>query len=291
MNRREFSQRIICSSFTPVLYRGSAWAAAPATPKFSLMLWVLGKTLSMEQRLEIVASSGYNGGEMVVEWKSWSPEERKRINGKKTQLGLKFDLMFPSLVPLTDPSARAQLLQEVREAIPIAQELGCPQFGLKSGPRVPGGSPEQEKQVIADSLKAAADACAAANMEVLLEPIDLIEDKRQAVNSVAEAFAIARMTGNPKVKVLYDFYHEQRGAGNLIEKLEKNIDLVGLVHIADVPGRHHPGTGEINYPAIYRKLAELHYDRFITMEFVPTGDPVAELKTARQQVISAMHVS
>ena len=54
--------------------------------------------------------------------------------------------------------------------------------------------------------------------------------------------------------MLYDFYHEQRAYGNLIEKLEQNIDLVGLVHIADVPGRHEPGTGEIDYLNIYRKL-------------------------------------
>jgi len=63
--------------------------------------------------------------------------------------------------------------------------------------------------------------------------------------------------------------------GNLIEKLEKNIDQVGLVHIADVPGRHQPGTGEINYASIFRKLAELKYDRYAAMEFMPVGDPVA----------------
>ena len=61
------------------------------------------------------------------------------------------------------------------------------------------------------------------------------------------------------MRVLYDVYHEQREFGNLIEKFEKNIEQVGLVHIADVPGRHEPGTGEINYLNIYRKLAQLNY--------------------------------
>ena len=72
--------------------------------------------------------------------------------------------------------------------------------------------------------------------------------------------------------MLYDVYHEQREFGNLIEKFEKNIEQVGLVHIADVPGRHEPGTGEINYLNIYRKLAELNYRGTICMEFYPTGD-------------------
>jgi hydroxypyruvate isomerase len=86
---------------------------------------------------------------------------------------------------------------------------------------------------------------------------------------------------SPHVRVLYDFYHEQRAYGNLIEKLEKNFDLVGLVHIADVPGRHEPGTGEIDYLNIYRKLAQLKYDKYITMEFYPTQEPVATLQKAR----------
>jgi hydroxypyruvate isomerase len=87
--------------------------------------------------------------------------------------------------------------------------------------------------------------------------------------------------GSPHIKVLYDIYHEQRQFGNLIEKFEKNIDQVGLIHIADVPGRHEPGTGEINYMNIYRKLAELKYTGTICMEFYPSGDIVETLRRAR----------
>jgi hydroxypyruvate isomerase len=90
---------------------------------------------------------------------------------------------------------------------------------------------------------------------------------------------------SPHVKVLYDFYHEQRAAGNLIEKLEQNFDLVGLVHIADVPNRNQPGTGEIDYINIYKKLAQLKYDKFIAMEFFPAGDPLTILKAARLQAL------
>ena len=252
------------------------------------MLWSLGKTLSMEQRLEMVAAAGYNGGELVTEWRTWSNDERSRIVAKKNSLGLTFDLMFPSNAPLTDPAARTKLADDIKQTILIAREIGCPQFGLKSGPPMPGRSPEQQRADIADGLKLAGELCGEAGMELLLEPIDLLEDKHSAVYSVSDGFEIIRAVDNPKVKVLYDFYHEQRGAGNLIEKLQNNIDLVGLVHIADVPGRHHPGTGEMNYTTIYRKLADLHYARYVTMEFIPLGDPVAELKIARQEALTAM---
>ena len=89
------------------------------------------------------------------------------------------------------------------------------------------------------------------------------------------------------MKVLYDLYHEQRGFGDLIEKLEKNIDEVGLIHVADVPGRHEPGTGEVNYGNIYRKLSELHYQGVMAMEFYPTGDVAETLRRAREEAIQS----
>ena len=59
-----------------------------------------------------------------------------------------------------------------------------------------------------------------------------------------------RAVNHPQVQFLYDMFHEQIAEGNLIEKLDKHIDVIGLIHIADVPGRHEPGTGEINYANI-----------------------------------------
>jgi hydroxypyruvate isomerase len=137
-------------------------------------------------------------------------------------------------------------------------------------------------------LKRAADLAAAAGLQFVIEPVDGLEAPKEYLTTVTEGFEIVREVGNPHLQVLYDFYHEQRQYGNLIEKLEKNFDLVGLVHIADVPGRHEPGTGEIDYANIYRKLAELKYTKYVTMEFYPTGEPVASLKKARLEALAAM---
>jgi len=115
---------------------------------------------------------------------------------------------------------------------------------------------------------------------LLLENIDPEENPKYFLTSVARGFEIIRAVNHPQVQFLYDFFHEQISEGNLIEKLEKNIELVGLVHVADVPGRHEPGSGEINYQNIFRKLAELKYDRVVAMEFLPSGDPVTQLRAA-----------
>ncbi|HEX6772262.1 MAG TPA: TIM barrel protein, partial [Acidobacteriaceae bacterium] len=113
-----------------------------------------------------------------------------------------------------------------------------------------------------------------------------LENPSIYLTRVQEGFDIARAVNSSSVEVLYDFYHEQRGlpmGGGLellLTPLRGNIDLLGLVHIADVPGRHAPGTGIISYPDIYRELHKEGYRGWMAMEFLPTADASAELKKA-----------
>src|SRR5258708_40279839 len=102
-------------------------------------------------------------------------------------------------------------------------------------------------------------------VRLLLECIDPEENPRYFLQSASEAIEIVRAVNHPQVQFLYDMFHEQIAEGNLIEKLEKNMDVIGLIHVADVPGRHEPGTGEVNYDNGYRKLAALKYHRIAAM--------------------------
>jgi hydroxypyruvate isomerase len=289
MNRRHFHKLSLSAAAMPFLGGLEAAVAAPAPSNtFSVMLWTLDNKLSFEQKLEMVAAAGYSSVEVGNEYEKWTPEEWKTNLAalKKYKLGV--DSAVPGRNSLADQSKRTFLHDDLVKAIPGAKELGCKQFIYTAFKRVPGQTPEQQHAAIVDTLKYAADVLEKDQIEIVLEPIDLLEHKEEAVVSVSEAFAICREVNSPRIKVLYDFYHEQRQAGNLIEKLDGNIDLVGLVHIADVPGRHEPGTGEMNYTNIYRKLAELKYNRVICMEFRATGDWVKTLKTAREEAIAAL---
>ena len=127
-------------------------------------------------------------------------------------------------------------------------------------------------------------------VRLLLECIHLEENPHYFLTSANEAIEIVRAVNHPQVQFLYDIYHEQMSFGNLIDKLDKHIDVIGLVHIADVPGRHQPGTGEINYGNIYKKLAELNYRHNVAMEFLPVGDPVETLRAAKRLVLASTAV-
>ena len=272
MNRREFG-KLSAGAALVSAWRGAAGQGADEGKKvrFSFMLWALAKQAPFERCVEWVAEAGYQGVELVGEFQKWSPTERSATMARMRRLGMVFDAM----------SGVKAFRTQFAEHLQAATELECPKVILLSGKRVDGLGDGMQRQTSIDNLKWASDTAAREQIDIVIEPIDLLENPTIYLASVTDGFEIARAVNSPHLKVLYDFYHEQRSFGNLIEKLEKNIDWVGLVHVADVPGRHEPGTGEIDYGSIYRKLGELKYSHWIAMEYYPTEDPMATLKKSR----------
>jgi hydroxypyruvate isomerase len=297
MNRREFGRSI--AGVAAAAAAGSVASAMPNAEtlqskdvasgslpfKLTVMLWTVFRGEPFAQRLDKVADAGYRAVELVDEFKGWTKEDFAAARKKKNELGFDFDATAGVWHALADENDREAFLQAVRDFVPTMRELECTQLILQTGNKVPGLSPEAMRANCIETLKRGGDIAAQNGIELLVENIDPEENPKYFLTSSAEGFEIVRAVGNPHVKFLYDFFHEQIAEGNLIEKLEKNIEVTGLVHVADVPGRHEPGTGEIYYPNIYRKLTELGYDRHVAMEFLPKGDAVAELRSAREMAL------
>ena len=292
MNRREFARTAVAAlgaAAIPSALSSAQPSGSNSLPfNLSVMLWTVYKDLPFEQRLEKVAEAGYQAVELVKEFENWTDADFRRANSKKRSLGITFDATAGVWTGTADPRARDKFVGDLKNFLPIAEKLECSAIIVLSGNRVEGLSHDAHHEACIEALKRGADLAAKQKAALLLENIDQEENPKYYLTSVAEGFEIIRKVNHPNVKFLYDFYHEQIAEGNLIEKLEKNIDLVGLVHIADVPGRHEPGTGEINYANIFRKLAELKYDRYAAMEFEPAGDPVAALRSARELVMRSV---
>jgi len=261
-----------------------AQATANSMPPFklSVMLWTVYEKLPFDQRIEKVAEAGYHAVELVNEYKNFTKEDYARFRTKKRELHLTVDATSGISHSLCDASQRDAFLDEVRAKLPVLEELECNKLIILSGDKVLGQSPQQMHDNCIESLKRAAEIVAAKNVGLLLENIDPEENPKYFLTSVSEGFEIVRSVGAPNVQFLYDFFHDQIAEGNLLAKLEKNIDLIGVVHIADVPGRHDPGTGEINYPNIFRKLGQLGFNGYVAMEFIPEGETVAALRAARE---------
>ena len=300
MNRRRFAQALATAALA---------AAAPALPAadntsregekgeapfpLSVMLWTVFNDLPFEQRLAKVAEAGYKNVELVGEYAKWSDAEFESANAARKRLGIQFDATAGLKHGVGDPATRDAFLAELEHALGPMKTLDCPAMIVLSGNVVEGLSRKEQHQSCIDGLKRGVallegKQLAGEPMRLLLECIDPEENPRYFLQSAAEAIEIVRAVNHPQVQFLYDLFHEQIAEGNLIEKIEKNLDVIGLIHVADVPGRHEPGTGEINYDSVYRKLADLKYQRAAAMEFKPLGDAVAALKKARLGVRAAV---
>jgi hydroxypyruvate isomerase len=302
MNRRDFTRNLAGATLGAAALRTGALAGArgstpvgaagegeaPGVPfKLSVMLWTVFTKLPFEQRLEKVAEAGYKNVELVGEYKKWGDEDFRKANTKRRELGMTFDTTAGLAHGVGDPRARDAFLADLKHELAIMEKIECPSVIIMSGNVVPGMTRQQQHESCIDGLKRAAELVDGKHVRLLLENIDPEENPKYYLTSVAEGFEIIKAVDHPQVRFLYDFFHEQISEGNLIEKLEKNIDRVGLVHIADVPGRHEPGTGEINYENIFKALGRLKYDRYAAMEFLPTSDPVGKLRAAREMAIRA----
>lgn len=284
LSRRVFG-KLAAQSLLGAAYISKPWhtsALPTATPRFSVMLWTLTQHLSFQRALETVAAAGYNGVELVGEFHHWSRAEWQRHLKTLHSLQLTVDAASGVEAGFAVQADTDQFFTQLAAQIQAAQRLSCPQIILLSGARDLARSPLQQRKIAEDNLRQAADVAAAAGLDLVIEPIDPLENPSIFLQTVTEAFKIVREVNRPNLKVLYDFYHEQRSFGNLTQKLQDAIEWVGLVHVADVPGRHEPGTGEINYQKLYETLAKLKYRRWVAMEFYPTVDPVLSLQQARK---------
>jgi len=233
------------------------------------MLWTIYRDLPFDQRLEKVAEADYHAVELVDEFEKWTDADFQRCNAKKRSLGITFDATAALKLGVADPAGRDAYLAYIKDFFTTADKLECPGVIVLSGNTRDDLPRQAQHDACIETLKRAGDLAAQRGVTLLLENIDPEENPKYFLATVAEGFEIVRHVDNPHVKFLYDFYHEQIAAGNLIEKLERNIDLVGLVHIADVPGRHEPGTGEINYQFLFHHLDTIGYQGWVGCEYKP----------------------
>jgi hydroxypyruvate isomerase len=142
----------------------------------------------------------------------------------------------------------------IKDSIEVAQKLECSTLLVTTGNEIVGVPRKTQHENIVESLREAAELAENADITLVSEPLNILVDhKGYYLHSSGEGFDILREVDSPNVKLLYDIYHQEITEGNLIDPITKIIDLIGHFHVGDVPGRHEPGTGEINYASVFRK--------------------------------------
>jgi hydroxypyruvate isomerase len=178
---------------------------------------------------------------------------------------------------LNDPAKADRLQRAIDEGLATARRLGVPRMNAMAGNLLPGVPEAVQQATIVESLRKAAPAAASAGVTILVEALNRFDHPRYTLTTSAATLEIMRRVNQPNVKFQYDTFHMQRMEGNLTETVTKNLGWIGHIQVADVPGRHEPGTGEINFPFFFRALAAAGYPGVVGLEYVPSGPTEATL--------------
>lgn len=167
------------------------------------------------------------------------------------------------------PGREEEFRAGVDRAITYAEALGCSQVNCLSGVVPNGISKDIALEILARNLAFAAPRLADAGVKFLVEPINHFDIPGFALNTSAETLALFDTIDEDNLWLQYDFYHMQRMQGELVATFKALQDRIAHVQIADNPGRHEPGTGEINHSYIFKQLDALGYGGWVGCEYLP----------------------
>jgi hydroxypyruvate isomerase len=266
---------------------GKAQSNTPPKAKItsSAMLWTLKG--SFEDKLEAAGRVGLQSVELIDEYAHWSGADIARVKKTAGSFGLGMDTLLGSPdwgkrpVSMVDPAHREAFLADVRNAIGYARKLEIPQIILMSGNAIAGRTHEEQYASLLEGARRAGDLAAEAKVTMIVEPLNsLVNHKGFFLTTCTEGLKLVREVDNPHVRLLFDLYHEQVQQGNVIRTLTEAAPEVAVFHVADSPGRNDPGTGEMNYPNIYKAIQKTGFAGYLTMEYLPVGEQVASLTKA-----------
>lgn len=243
-------------------------------PKFAANLSFLFTDLPFEARFQRAADAGFRGVEYLFPYAYPAPQVAAWLQAADVEQVL-FNL------PPGDwaagerglaclPHRQGEFAESVEQALDYAMVLDCERLHCMAGLRPAGVSEAELEETYIANLSYAADRLATIGATVMIEPINSrIDMPAYWLDDVAKGFRLLQAVDRNNVKLQFDIYHAQIIAGDLARTLEQNIQHIGHIQIADNPGRHEPGTGEIAYPYLFGLLDRLDYDGWVGCEYKP----------------------
>jgi len=249
--------------------------------KFAANLTFLYSELDFMARFAAAARSGFRGVEYLFPYaypKDQLAETLQKNNLQQVLHNLpagRWDAGERGVA--CHPDRVAEFKEGVDQAIEYATALGCTQVNCLVGIPPSGISSEQANEAVVTNLQYAAPRLAKSGIRLLIEPINTYDIPGLFLRTTAQALTIMDQVGDANLYLQYDIYHMHMMEGNLADTMAKNLNRIAHVQVADVPGRHEPGTGEIRYDFLFQHLNKIGYSGWIGCEYKPLAATEAGL--------------
>lgn len=229
-----------------------------------------------------------DGFEFVEFW-SWTDKDLDAVKAAAEAAGIGISgFNGDAELSLIDPAQKTDYLEFLKKSVAAAQKTGARSVTIHSNGLGEGGLVINDYRNLSDTVKLCAMfgtliECAKiaeeSGIQMNLEPLNITTDHvGNYLQTTRMAAEMTRLIGSPKLKVLYDAYHMQLNEGSLCDNIRRYADQLGHIHVADAPGRHEPGTGEINYAKVLSCLEESGYSGLIGFELIPETSTLEAVK-------------
>jgi hydroxypyruvate isomerase len=244
-------------------------------PRLSVCIEMIFRPLeNFPDRIAATKDAGYD----AFEFWSWLNKDMPAILDAKQKAGIDCAAFGVAGGTLIDPANHQKYADTLSQAAEWAKKLDCPSVIVTVGNTLPEVPHEKQWDDLQRGLEGVAKAAQAGDVTAVLEPLNSkVNHKGYFLDHVPDGLRLVKEIGNPHLRLLYDMYHGQIMDGDVISTLEEHIDLIGHFHVADVPGRHEPGTGELNYANIFKRIDATGYKAYVGLEYHPSADHAASL--------------
>ena len=254
------------------------------------MLWTLnGNT---EEKFEIAARAGLQAVGFTSHRSDWSQSSIKSIKNLARSYRMRIACLpgNPSWrtrdgAALGDAGNHTRILSEVRENLRIARALEAENLILISGRTRTGLSENKQWTALTDICGQCAELLEETDVKLLVEPVS---DRGVFLRTCQKGAMLARQVNHPRLRLLFNTFHEQTETGNIIETIKEAAPFTAMFRIADSPGRTEPGTGELHFPNIYRAIGESPFRGYAALDFQITHDPVETLIRVTDEMRAAL---
>lgn len=250
-------------------------------PRFAANLSMMFNEVPFLDRFDAARRAGFDAVEFLFPYEHPTNELRKRLDDAGVAVAL-FN-MPPGNWAAGErglagvPGRQAEFRDGVARALDYAHALGCPLLHCMAGIVPPDAPPGVASNLYVANLAWAAERVAGSGVRVVIEPINHRDMPGYLLHTTAQGAAIAEALGTDRVGLQLDLYHCQVSEGDLTRHMEALLPITAHVQIADVPGRHEPGTGEIAWEWVFAQLDALGYKGWVGCEYRPAGDTLAGL--------------
>ena len=250
-------------------------------PRFAANISMLFTEHPFDQRIERAAETGFKAVEILYPYTEDTDAIVKALAAHNVELAL-FNVPAGNVAGgergfANDPRRVDEFRAGVDKAMSLASELGCKRLNCLAGLTLTDVNIHDQWETLRGNLTYAAEQAGKHGVTQLVEPLNTIDNPGFMICSPHRGFSLIDEIGHPNLLVQYDLYHAQRTEGNLATTIRDHIGQIGHIQIADNPGRHEPGTGEINYPYMFKTLDEAGYAGWVSLEYSPSKETVQSL--------------